>query len=368
MTGIVAGNNGTILKTTNSGNVWVLNTITSNTLYDVFMIGNTGWVCGQNGYIAKTTNFGTNWITQTSNTGFTLRSIFFRNINDGWIVGDSGIVKRSTNSGNTWVEQNSGINIDLNCVYFHDTQLGWASGRQGNLIRTTNGGSNWINSYVARITGEKLFFLNANTGWLCGWGTFGSYDSTLVKTTNGGLTWLPQASQILADILGVYFVNENLGWICCNGGFIYVSTNGGNNWYEQSRPVIMPLHDIMFVDSNIGWSVGQSGSIVSTTNGGGAIGIQQISNEVPKIYSISQNHPNPFNPKTSIKIGLKEASHVELTIYDILGREIEKLVNQELNPGYYNVDFNGDNYPSGMYFYRLETDGFSETKKMVIVK
>lgn len=98
------------------------------------------------------------------------------------------------------------------------------------------------------------------------------------------------------------------------------------------------------------------------------IGIRNINSEIPKNYSLSQNFPNPFNPVTNIAFSIPEESNVNLTVYDVLGREIKVLINEKLKPGNYQVDWNAQVYTSGMYFYRLQTDKFTDTKKMVLVK
>jgi len=101
------------------------------------------------------------------------------------------------------------------------------------------------------------------------------------------------------------------------------------------------------------------------------IGVKQISSGIPQNFSLSQNCPNPFNPVTKIKFTIPVTGHamvVRLRIYDILGREINALINEKLSPGSYEVEWNASNFPSGIYFYRLETQGFSESKKMVLVK
>ena len=98
------------------------------------------------------------------------------------------------------------------------------------------------------------------------------------------------------------------------------------------------------------------------------IGIQKISELVPSSFSLSQNYPNPFNPKTKIKMEIAKLGNVKLIVYDILGREVAKLVNERLKPGTYEVTFNGSKYASGVYFYKLKTDNFSEIKKMFLIK
>ncbi len=103
------------------------------------------------------------------------------------------------------------------------------------------------------------------------------------------------------------------------------------------------------------------------------IGIQKIGKDVPEKYNLSQNYPNPFNPNTKIKFDLPHPSEggaqaVKLVIYDLLGREISTLVNEKLSPGTYEADFDGSNFSSGVYFYNLKTDTYSETKRMMLVK
>ena len=103
------------------------------------------------------------------------------------------------------------------------------------------------------------------------------------------------------------------------------------------------------------------------------VGINQISSEVPEKFSLSQNYPNPFNPTTTIRFAIpsnvkSEMSNVRIIIYDALGREVQTLVNEKLSPGTYEVDFDGSNLPSGVYYYQLEAGSFSEAKKMVLIK
>jgi hypothetical protein len=100
----------------------------------------------------------------------------------------------------------------------------------------------------------------------------------------------------------------------------------------------------------------------------GVVGIQQISQEVPGSYILNQNYPNPFNPVTKIQFSIPKQGFVKLRVFDIAGREIRQVVNSELAAGSYTVDFNGISLASGVYFYRLEAEEFTQTKKMVIVK
>ena len=92
-------------------------------------------------------------------------------------------------------------------------------------------------------------------------------------------------------------------------------------------------------------------------------------NAIPSVFRLSQNYPNPFNPVTKIQYDLPKDVKVKLIIYDILGREVIRLVNNEFKQaGRYMVEFNGNNYASGVYFYRIEADNFVQSKKMVLIK
>lgn len=101
------------------------------------------------------------------------------------------------------------------------------------------------------------------------------------------------------------------------------------------------------------------------------IGIKQLSTEIPEKFNLLQNYPNPFNPKTKIKFTVPATgknNFVKIVVYDVTGRQVTTLVDDNFNPGTYEVDFNGENYSSGAYFYRMITNDFSEVKKMLLIK
>ncbi|KXK02329.1 MAG: choice-of-anchor D domain-containing protein [Ignavibacteriaceae bacterium] len=100
----------------------------------------------------------------------------------------------------------------------------------------------------------------------------------------------------------------------------------------------------------------------------GISGLNQSEVIIPDEFSLSQNFPNPFNPFTKISFSLPVESNVKLVVFDALGREMVKLVNQKLQAGAYDYEFNGTNFASGVYFYRIEADDFVQTKRMVLLK
>ena len=98
------------------------------------------------------------------------------------------------------------------------------------------------------------------------------------------------------------------------------------------------------------------------------IGIQNLAGSVPNDYELSQNYPNPFNPKTTIRFNIPKSSHIKLIIYDILGKQVAAVINKKLNVGSYKEKWDGSNYSSGVYFYKLVADDFIDVKKMVLIK
>ncbi len=98
------------------------------------------------------------------------------------------------------------------------------------------------------------------------------------------------------------------------------------------------------------------------------LSVRNLNDVVPKDFALSQNYPNPFNPTTEIRYQTSEVSHVSLKVYDILGREVKTLVNENLKPGSYGTPFDAAGLPSGVYFYRLQADKFSETKKLILLR
>jgi photosystem II stability/assembly factor-like uncharacterized protein len=264
-TGIVAGQSGTVLRTTNSGTNWnPVSTGTGVHLFGVFFIdANTGWVVGDVGYIMKTVNGGLNWTAQTSGVGYQLRSVSFRNTQTGYIAGWYGTFLRTTNGGTTWVQFATGITTNLNCVSFADANVGFAAGQFGKVIRTTNGGVNWVeisSGTTAQI--EQVVFTGTNQATIIG------ENGIIRKTTNLGANWVTQSSGTGNWLNGMNVKQQNFFIIVGDYGTIRKTSNGGTNWYQQVSNTGNLLKAVSFVDTNTGWAVGINGTIIKTTTGG----------------------------------------------------------------------------------------------------
>ena len=116
-----------------------------------------------------------------------------------------------------------------------------------------------------------------------------------------------------------------------------------------------------------------NGCIINGVLFGQILGVNENGENIPASFSLFQNYPNPFNPSTSIKFSVPQKAFVTITIYNVLGEEVTKLVNEEFSPGTYETTWDGTNYPSGVYYYQLTVNSeqltkYSETKKMVLIK
>jgi photosystem II stability/assembly factor-like uncharacterized protein len=412
-TGWVVGGNGIIFKTTDGGNSWYCksNLVTTADLNSVFFTDiQFGWIAGEDGTILHTTNSGANWVKQsvpsTSNlnsiyfiddylgwcagvgllkttdggsswsshhTYANLNSVYFVGLNNGWAVGKDGMLLKTTNGGENWFIKPSGTSEDLCSIYFIDSDIGWILGRNSfyvpgygwfysrRIMKSYNGGESWHYIYSDGYSSSgyvsigEIFFIDQNTGWAC------TPTYPLLKTTDGGNNWIELEYEGGRDI---QFINNNIGWIVGDEeGEIKKSADGGLTWVNQSTGVNIRLNSIFFLDESTGWAVGENGTILSTLFGSS---VEEF--EKPNKYLLYQNYPNPFNPVTTITYQIPQTEFVSLKVYDILGREVATLVNEEKPAGSFEVQFTGNGLTSGIYFYQINAGEHSETNKMILMK
>lgn len=202
--------------------------------------------------------------------------------------------------------------------------------------------------------------------------SFISFSKTYT-ITNSGYTFVPDSIAInvgdtvdfsLASIHNAREVDQatwNADGTTSNGGFD--TPNGGGI-------VVLTQPGIYYYVCKYHASLGMKGIIVVNA----ATGVNSETSSLPQNYSLMQNYPNPFNPTTEISYALPYASKITLSIYDLTGKEITRLVNNTESAGYHSVNFNAADLASGIYFYRIEAvavDGsnkFSDTKKLVLLK
>jgi hypothetical protein len=166
----------------------------------------------------------------------------------------------------------------------------------------------------------------------------------------------------------MHFPDSNIGYAVGDFGTMIKTTDGGSEWLEVSSPSLNRLNSVYFTDVITGYVVGNYGTILKTTNGGVTFVEENSNPSQPNTFLLSQNYPNPFNPVTSIKYEVGGFQFVSIKVYDVLGKEVATLINEEKPAGEYGVEFDGTGLPSGIYFYQLKAGEYSETRKMVLMK
>lgn len=131
---------------------------------------------------------------------------------------------------------------------------------------------------------------------------------------------------------------------------------------------IMDASNNRYYDFGSEWNYYDAGSTPPNQIGDNITGIVADNSLLPKKMYLYPNYPNPFNPSTNITFDLSKKSHVELRVFDILGQLVATLANKDLNFGEYTINFNAKNMASGIYFYQLTTDTFTDVKKMMYLK
>jgi len=388
--GNYGGNPGWVYKTIDGGHNWVL----SNHQIHQFL-RSTGFFDENTGIIGtlndslhdlfRTTDGGFTWADITQNIQGTVPSgicgISIVNTTTAFACGryicPANVIK-TTNAGLNWIS----LPVDTSLVrslvdcYFPTSDSGYAVGGYSPVnnyntghsvvLKTANGGLNWTRVYYSSRTDEwcwKINFVNRQLG-------FASIERVsdltyYLKTTSGGLSWIEKPF-LVYNVQAIGFVNDNTGWI---GGGVnepnYETTNAGVSWNLAGWGIAM--NRMRFLSDTLAYAVGQT--VYKYTSE--PIGIQPISTEIPKQFSLYQNYPNPFNPETKIRFEIPpfaKGGFIQLIIYNALGQEITTIVNEHLIAGIYEVNWNASDYPSGIYFYSLSTENFTETKKLVLLK
>ena len=360
------GDSGTILKSTDGGLTWIFQN--SNTTADLrsvyFFNQNKGWVAGIGGIVLKTTDGGVNWSSQAV-SAFDLWAVQFINADTGWVSGSTTL--KTTNGGAGWEEQMHYGGFSLSFV---DESYGWIAGYY-NLHKTTDGGTHWT-SFANNYDLWSIFFYDHDNGWAVGEHEF--YSRFMMSTTDGGENWTtaPSNSEPLRSI---YFVDSLMGWAAGFYGTILHTSDGGVNWENQASGVGESLLALFFINSDYGWVVGNGGILIRTSNGGrtwsnGSFSsiYEEAGYNMAASLVLDQNYPNPFNPTTTINFQLSQNGYVTLRVYDILGKEVATLVNEQKNHGRYSVNFNASNLASGVYIYQLRVNEYASTKKMLLLE
>lgn len=372
--GGLTGANSRIWKSTNQGTTW-------DTIY--IGTGQTMWGFGfdtlgtpGNMYVAnfsngllKSTNGGANFTVLPTSLfmGKNPQGVTCSKAGNIYVTTATGFF-RSTNGGVSFDTALTGYNClpvlvdrnNQNIVYVGVTSAG---GLGIGFYRSTDAGATFSQNLNP---GKNCYYIHQNTatGDLYQVSTTSPYN--LDKSTNQGLTWTVLGNMTGAMRSAVTLPLYQYITVGGNGG-VFQSSNGGANWTNANLTgSVTPL----LVSS------GKMYAGVSGTGAGvyffdlppGPSGIGQTETTFYTDFALHQNYPNPFNPNTKIIYELKKANFISLKIYDALGNELKEIDNGFKNAGRHEINFNGENLSSGLYFARLNVDGTTLTTRLVLVK
>jgi photosystem II stability/assembly factor-like uncharacterized protein len=373
---IICGTNGVILGTTDRGRTWNPRLSGStNTIHSVSFSGTEiGTAVGDGGTIIHSSDAGRTWLPQSSNTTEALLDVQLTSASTAYVVGDSGTILHTTDAGLTWLPQSSGTNQVLTGVSFYDAVHGMAVGGSGPLgggsiiLRTSNSGNNWAmvppSSGVVHQLGD-VAYLDSTTIVMVGSYYYVAFHSNILRSSEAGSSW-----QFVAEFFnsqtfkGLSFPDRTTGYAVASESVLRSSDSG----YTWGTLLSVPgLSSLSFYDSLSGYVVGAGGVILGASRGN-LTHVQPSNLPLPKQCFVDQNYPNPFNPATTIRFHIDHSSYVSLRVFDLLGREVATLVNEEIGPGTYEKLFDGTSLASGVYFCRLQVGTLGQTTKLLLLR
>jgi photosystem II stability/assembly factor-like uncharacterized protein len=388
---VISNSQASYIRTTNAGVTWTASAVpgafgipaSSLTVVDA----QTAWIVFAEGSAAsgvyRTTNGGVGWTKQTTAfpSGSSPRFIKFFDAANGVAVGNPNggywEIYTTLDGGNNWVRVASdSIPLPLSgeaayvggvpCSY--GDRWFWFPTNSQSVYRTTNRGRSWAvsrNVYPGAF-GMGVAFRDSLNGMLSGDGTPVGFR----RSTDSGVTWaqVSAPSGVTASFItavpgarGSYVASsfDLFGW---SPGSAYTRDDGASWTTIDNRNHGRSA----FLSPAIGWSGGGNDSLHRWT--GTALPVLENHGSAPLEFVLVQNYPNPFNPATRIQYSVRGSGFVSLKVYDVLGREVRTLVNENLQAGSYAMTFDATGLASGIYFYRLQAGEFVDTKRLVLLK
>jgi len=353
-----------VYLSTNNGENWTSTSLPGYTVWALTANGNNIFAGTEGNGVFLSTNNGLNW-TQTTLNNRTILSLAVNGSNVFAGTNSNFGVYRSTNNGLNWTQTTlNNLNVPSLAISGNNIFTGTAG---TGVYLSTNNGLNWtqtsLNNRVVlslAVNGNNIFAGTAGQG--------------VYLSTDNGLNWT-QTSLNNRNISSLAISGNNIFAGDMNGNGVYVSNDNGTNWTMRFEGFPGPIDILALCIFNNYIFAGSDFWDIYRRPLNELIGIEPILNEVPSGYSLEQNYPNPFNPNTKIQFSIPHSSFTNLTIYDVTGRVLAILVNEELKPGVYEVDWDASHHASGVYFYTIivrqdgsSTGKFIETKKLVLLR
>ncbi|MFI5144828.1 MAG: T9SS type A sorting domain-containing protein [Ignavibacteria bacterium] len=261
------------------------------------------------------------------------------------------------------------VKLDANGTLQWTRTVGGAALDYGeSIIQTTDGGYVIGGlTYSFGAGNQDVYVVKLDAGGNLQWsravgGAYDDYIESIVLATDGGYVGAGHTDSFGAGSFDVYIVKLDASGNTCADTTSPPSQSGtGGTLGTPTTTITIPSPTVTTPSP----TTGTGGTATTICN---FVGINPMSNNIPEKFSLHQNYPNPFNPSSKIKFQISKLSEVKLIVFDVLGREVNALVNKQLNPGSYEVEWNGTDYSSGVYYYELTAGDYTQTKKMVLLK
>jgi ligand-binding sensor domain-containing protein len=362
---IFVGTNRGVSRSTDNGANWTESNSDSTLDVGVFAFKSTGTIFAV-GYpgVYRSTDDGLNW-TLIANGGGLVKSLA---INDSghifigsWNEQGTGSVFRSTDNGASWI--NTGLGSNTYALAINASGYIFAGGYRnggGCVLRSTDNGASWTDTGLP--SGDPVDRLVISPAGHI----FAGTASGVFRSTDNQAQWDPNAGLRTSQVTALAVNASGHVFAGAVGAGVYRSTDDGASW--------TPINKGLTNDSVVSIAISPAGDIFAETDGGlfqsvqSTTSVRGLSPDAPMSFSLGQNYPNPFNPSTKIGFMIHVSGFTTLKVYDVLGREVRTLVNENLQPGSYETTFDATGLASGVYFYRLHAGQFVEMKKLVVLR
>jgi len=372
-TSIYAGTLSGVYHTSNYGVDWIPIGLSNNQIFGLNSLGNNLYAGTPDSGVFISTNNGVNWLW-----GGLVKNIYCIMVSGSTLFAGSvdystpsiGGVYRSTNGGLNWSFTSLNGSVTSMAVSGSYLLAGTDSSFSGgNIFISSNNGNNWNRTYSINQAVYSLSSLG--TSFLAGTYDYDENPSGLYITTNNGILWTQSSlnnKNVFSIVVSGNYIFAGI-FHYYNPGGVLLSTNNGITWLNKNQGFGSSAPAVRSLLINNGYIfLGSENNSVWRRTLSEAVSVGSTGSEVPSLFALRQNYPNPFNQSSIFKFQCSMKGHVNVSVYDITGREVRTLVNETLQPGTYEVRFDGSELNSGVYFVRMTAGEFTDTKRMVLLK
>ncbi len=367
----VSNNTMSVLRSTDNGTTWNPTNYPNIPINKFLTVGSKVFAAVEGlGSLYTSTDNGQTWISVNPTSTEPVRCLAVNS--KGYIFAgtQNNGVGLSTDGGKNFNPVNNGNpegNVRDMVINKKDEVFIGVKGGNG-VYKSTDDGASWVKTGMT--TTYRVYQLAVNSNGDLFAGTDESYGG-MFRSTDDGISWQQINNGLTGNNIsipisiaqdGTIFVSEqaadSMRFHC------QFSNDNGNSWH----PVNSPANSIVILVT-----IGPDGKIyASTTNGlyvsAAFTAVKSEDKQFIKNYALMQNYPNPFNPATKIKYSIPKSGFVSLKVYDVLGREVATLANEQKSAGNYEVNFDASKLSSGIYYYRISAGNYIATKKMILMK